>query len=418
MTRRRILAVSLFITLSGFNPLSAQEEERKIFSHGLSLDRDYVYTNGSRFFIKGMSYSPYYPGENPGEYPKKADIKKDLRMMREAHVNTVMLYWIRPEVLYRTCRELGLRVIQGLSLDETDDFQNIRFKKRMMVRIRYLVDFIHSNGFSDVILCYFIGGELDPFSIKASNYKNKKMKPYSSLYFKTGRKLNSAESFLQEMADYLREYEKTTYGRTNIISHINWPYGEHLLNTDFLDMALFDVYSYWPPRVENFPAGGSRTGTAYQGYLEDLKSRYRNTPVLISEFGYSTAPEDDLAAVSEKEQAALLTDRWTDILTAQVPFAGGCVFEWNDEWWKQGKGAEPVSRQEDPRSHEKDDYEEWFGVAGIDGPSFADYRVRMKPAYDSVKGMYSPSFDPEAHALKMQESAVSNTEKTKQRKNK
>ncbi|MDD5067939.1 MAG: hypothetical protein PHF84_12915, partial [bacterium] len=348
---------------------SAETPMRKTFSHGLSVDKDHIYLNNSRFLVKGISYSPYYPGERNHDNMKKADFRKDLTGIAQAHANTIILYWIRPEKVYLSCRELNLKIIQGITLDETEDFQNPRFKKRIMVRIKYLVDFIHKNGFSDLILAYFIGGEIDPLNIKASNFKYKTMQNYKGKHYSGKRKLNSAENFLLEMADYLRDYEESTYGKSHIVSHINWPYGEDVLNIDFMDIALFDVYSYWPPRVANFPTPGSVTGTVYQGYIENLKARYTNTPVVISEFGYSTAPEDDLASVSEETQACELVNRWVDILTARHVLAGASVFEWNDEWWKQGKGAEMVSREQDPMSHDKDDYEEWFGIISIDGSS-------------------------------------------------
>ncbi len=241
-------------------------------------------------------------------------------------------------------------------------------------------------------MAYFIGGEFDPYSIKASNLKNKKIEKYESKHFSSKRKLNSVEDFLLEMADYLRDYEMKTYKTSHIVSHIHWPFAEQDMLIEFMDIAMFDVYCFWPSWIETFKKG-SYTKTSYQGYIEYLKKKYNNIPLFISEFGYSTAPEEDEISVDEETQAVELLNRWVDIMTSEYPLAGGSVFEWNDEWWKQAKSAEFTGIKKDPFHHDKDDSEEWFGIISIDGPSSDDYKVRSKIAYSYVKNMFNPKFN-------------------------
>ena len=65
-------------------------------------------------------------------------------------------------------------------------------------------------------------------------------------------------------------------------------------------------------------------------------------PVVISEFGVSTgrgmAQIDrntgrNQGHLSEQEQGQALVDCWRDITAANC--AGGCVFTWQDEWFKR-----------------------------------------------------------------------------------
>ncbi|MBN1897226.1 MAG: hypothetical protein JW827_00475 [Spirochaetes bacterium] len=372
--------------------LFAQTNSFRQFNHGIKIDKDYIYLNEVKFLIKGISYNPYYPGERNGLDFKKANFQLDIQLIKKANINTVMLYWIRPLKIYELCRQYDIKIMQGIVVPETEDYQNERFKKQVKKSIKYLVDYIHRHNFSDLIMAYFIGGEFDPLSIKTSNRKNKTKENYPSENFQVDRKLNSVENFLLEMADYLKTYEMTNYQVSHIVSHIHWPYAEKDMKIDFLDMAMFDIYSFWPPEVSHYH-GGSFTQTSYQGYIEYIKSKYKNIPVFISEFGYSTAPQDDTISVDEKTQAYGLVERWIDILTSSRPLAGGSVFEYNDEWWKQAKAAEFVGFDKDPQFHDKDDAEEWFGIISIDGPSYRTYDVRPKMAYEYVKNMYSPEFN-------------------------
>jgi hypothetical protein len=79
---------------------------------------------------------------------------------------------------------------------------------------------------------------------------------------------------------------------------------------------------------------------------------------------------------------------------------GGCVFEWNDEWWKQSGAAALVPHSTDLNYHERDDGEEWFGLISIDGESRVRFTVRPKPAFYAVGRMFAPAFAEERRSLK------------------
>ncbi|MCK9555365.1 hypothetical protein M0R36_06085 [bacterium] len=374
------------------------------FSVTFTKDSNFIYVDGEKTIIKGITYSPFYPGETHSDVPKKADIGKDMKLIKELGANTILLYWLRDERIYKEAKKQGLYIIQGVTVENNPrDFQDENFKKQIKKRIRYLTDTIHNyNGsdYSDIILAYWVGGEFDEGAVNTTNRIHADSMPYKGTYVSAPDDANATESFLAETADYLKSHVRENYNRDAMVSHINWPVTDNLIETPFLDIALFDVYSYWPEKVYSHPKGKT-TRTAYQGYIEGLKKNYGKMPLIISEFGYATAPENPTeSGNSESMQAVYLLNRWTDIITAEPPLAGGLVFEWSDEWYKQSKAAKPVPAAKDKLYHEKDDYEEWFGIISIDGNSFKDYDVRPKPAYYSVKWMYSDDFDPVQYMFK------------------
>jgi len=352
--------------------------------------------DGNPFFVKGISYSPFYPGESNRDEIKKANVAEDMKKMRELAVNTVLIYWLRSERIYKEARASGIMILQGIWIEQNPpDFQDSHFKEGVRRQIKHAIDYLHNlNGtdYTDTILGFWIGGEFDTASINGTDSRHPEIHEYKGQYYHTPKNAGATECFLAEMCDYGRKYARETYGHNFLFSHINWPPSDQWLRLQFLDYLLFDVYSYWPPNVASYKKG-SYAPTSYQGYLEGLKKNYPNKPLIISEFGYSTAPDNPTdTGNNERDQAAGLIARWHDIVTTESPLAGGCVFEWNDEWWKQSGAASLVSREAHMNYHARDDAEEWFGIISVDGESKVKYTVRPKQAFYAVQRMFNPNF--------------------------
>ena len=117
------------------------------------------------------------------------------------------------------------------------------------------------------------------------------------------------------------------------------------------------------------------TGTAntYLAYLRALR-RHHTMPVVISEFGVSTgrgmAQIDrntgrNQGHMSEQEQGQALVDCWRDITAANC--AGGCVFTWQDEWFKRTWNTmHAVNLQRTPYWSDYQTNEQYFGLLSFD----------------------------------------------------
>ncbi len=111
----------------------------------------------------------------------------------------------------------------------------------------------------------------------------------------------------------------------------------------------------------------------YLAYLRALR-RHHTMPLVISEFGISTgrgmAQRDQNTGrnqghMSEQEQGKALSDCWEDIMQAGA--AGGCVFAWQDEWFKRTWNTmHAVDLQRTPYWSDYQTNEQYFGLLSFD----------------------------------------------------
>ena len=112
---------------------------------------------------------------------------------------------------------------------------------------------------------------------------------------------------------------------------------------------------------------------SYAAYLKMLTA-YHDMPVVISEFGVSTgrgmAQRDRYTGrnqgnMSEEEQGEALLSCWEDIMDAGC--AGGCVFTWQDEWFKRTWNTmHAVDLTKTPYWSDYQTNEQYFGLLSFD----------------------------------------------------
>lgn len=133
---------------------------------------------------------------------------------------------------------------------------------------------------------------------------------------------------LDQSSQYSQQEEEASLGKIkyqvtkNHIAAMNAPFiGNYLTKKDYYDQN-----------------GDYNT---YRAYLTAI-SRYHTMPVVISEFGVTTGrgvakidknTNRNQGHMTEQEQGAALVQCYEDIIGAGC--AGGCVFSWQDEWFKR-----------------------------------------------------------------------------------
>lgn len=366
--------------------------------NNFSVNENYILNNNIPYNVKGVVYVPGYPGYLPWEIENsislptelKNSISKDLIDIKNMGANTVRL-WGAPKYCYEVIKDLGeLNFIQTIWIDgEQSDFQNESFKDNTKRYIREVVDRIYSvfNDNSPPIIAFLIGNELSELSILSTNAAHPNISSFSGNYISTSSNITATEAFIAEMADYTRTYEFNNYGNKTLLSYANEIRTFDIIDIPFLDFISHNAYSYAVPYYRPNTSPGSNSGTIFQGWLEEIKSKHTNKPLLITETGLSVSPNANhngppnygYGGNTESEQALGIKQNLNDINTSSLPIAGACIHEYLDAWWKFGL--------QDSYSQDPDDIEEWFGLAKLkDSNNW--YTTEFRSSYYEIKNSW------------------------------
>lgn len=290
-------------------------------------------------------------------------------------------------------------------LPEKSDFRDQLYYSEIKNEIKNAVDVIHGNAtiphryghafgaytadISEYVMGFIFGREWEPPDVVAFNSRSGNTS-YNGNFLQIDN-AGPMEVWLTEMLDYLIEYESSTYHQQRPSAIMNWPpldplfhpteatfkeqvvfrkqSGEIFGEIDYTKafdedavsidekkitpketykngiFASYHVYPYYPDFLRYDEAYGKglfpEGSVYYYNYLLSLKKRYKNMPLLISEFGLSTSrgiaryhPENlNHGGLSENQQADGLKKLIKSIKKAGC--AGGIVFAWIDEWAKK-----------------------------------------------------------------------------------
>jgi hypothetical protein len=297
-------------------------------SPDVRTDQRQFLVDGRPYFVRGIHYGPWRPGTGPNKkypYPNLHHIEDDFEIIRRAHANTVLIYDPPPEVL-DLAQRYNLEVIYVFALD----WSAIGGPEQPAItnRVRQRVTSLRSKS---ALLAWVLGNEI-PGQILQS------------------RGDTAIVSGLHELYTAVKAADPS-----HPVSHANWP-PTRGLDLSFMDFVCFNVYPLWPPEV------------AAMGFGRFIETMLRpiagNKPLLISEFGANTIE------AGEDGQARLVRESWRELVRAGA--AGGVVFEFADEWWKNYDN--PVRPGDwwtrvpapDDELHQDQDPEETYGLVRAD----------------------------------------------------
>ena len=374
------------------------ENPNEVVSISFSVDNNYILKNNLPFQIKGVVYVPGYPGYLPWEIEKSTSLPAELRNSISTDISNIkamdantIRFWGAPKYCYEALKDVGdLNFIQTIWIKgDEPDFQNTAFKETTKTYIREVVDRIYSvfTDNSPPLVAYLIGNELSETSILSTDEAHPQISSYSGNYIITDSNITATEAFLAEMADYTRTYEFETYGNITLLSYANEIRTADIIETPFLDFISHNAYSYAVPYYRPNTSLGSNSGTIFQGWVEEVKSKHPNKPLLITETGLSVSPNANHVGApnygyggnTELEQTTGLLQNINDINTTALPISGVCIHEYLDAWWKFGL--------EDSYSQDPDDIEEWFGIVKLIN-SNDWYFTEFRDSYNALKNIW------------------------------
>lgn len=271
----------------------------------------------------------------------------------------------------------------------------------------------YSHDVSRWVIGYILGVDWEDVTVAYTDHKYEGLDGYTGYegrYLRTTAEATPFECMLARVGDTVTEYESERFGTQRLLAFSNWPptdpfdYGdeiqrffekcakvdvEHIKTTgDFLagQFASYHVYPYYPDYLQyeedwTLFGIGQKAGyytengelNTYRAYL-DMLTKHHQMPVVISEFGVSTArgmaqidanTNRNQGHMSENEQGEALILCYEDIQAAGC--AGCCVFTWQDEWFKRTWNTMyAVDLKRTPYWSDYQTNEQYFGLLSFD----------------------------------------------------
>lgn len=358
-----------------------------------------IYRNGKweKTFLKGVNMGAAKPGYFPGEFGiTKSDYKRWFKQIKKMNANVVRVYTLHNPVFYEALYEFnkhtkeplylmhGVWVNEEIMTEEGNAF-NSNVIKPFKNDVKKVIDALHGNAeispkvgeasgkytkdVSPYVIGYILGTEWDPNFTNETNEKNNGMKDFEGKWLYT-EKANPIEIFLANIGDYAIDYESSEYKTQKPIAFTNWLTTDIIEHKDDIDednrivnidenkiktkdefkcglFVSYHIYPYYPDFLNyderyNTYVDDEGCKNSYKAYLKDLKSYYKDKPVVVSEFGVSESrgiTHEDLSRgfnqgmINEYQQGEMNSKMVEDIYSEN--YAGAIVFSWQDEWFKR-----------------------------------------------------------------------------------
>lgn len=346
------------------------------------------------FIIKGVELNSCYPGYNFSDYSiDKKTYLKWIEQIGEMGANTIKLLNRMDSDFYDALYEYNSKtknpiyILQGINITDYDSNNSksiYNFKEKLINECKITVDVIHGNRYlvtsevyasglynSDVskwTLCYIISsiGKDETLAYTNNNDIRHLDEYYSGRYFYTNSNYNETEYILADIFDKLVSYEVDKYGEQRLVSFVvnmmqdTFNYKENI-NSQVVKMSDINfnrikskdtlktgmIVSYdFTTQLDNFfellteeeyekyayIIKDVDTNSYYDGFV-DFINRFYETPLLISNYGFSTSrnvDKVDAEPITESEQGEKIVEAYKKFVN--VGACGVVISTWQDNW--------------------------------------------------------------------------------------
>ena len=365
-------------------------------------------------FWNGVNLGDTLPGHAPGELaPTREDYMRWFPQMKAMNVDVLRVYTILGPEFYEALddfnsgREDPLWLIHGVWSPEEEltgedllgrDAYTPHITETFETEVTDAVHVVHGDAdlperrghasgryradVSEYMLGWIVGTEWFAPAVNKTDKMNQGMEPFSGEYFTATRDATPFESWCASMLEVLAE-EEMGYGWQHPVAISNWPTTDPLKHPDEANkqedlvpvdpmhvgpterwkagyFASYHIYPAYPDfmrheqkyREYRTPEG---VKDPYAGYLHELRAHHEGIPILVSEYGTSSARGmahrgalgRNQGMHTEQEQGEVNVDLLKNI--HREGYDGGILFSWQDEWfkfaWNTGPLEDPATRR-------------------------------------------------------------------------
>jgi len=353
--------------------------EKPMSTGSVQISGNALLVEGRSFTIKGVCYQPVPIGEVPWGY----DIyngshiyDRDMPILRDMGANTIRTYnKVTSTVFLDACYNGGvdpIYVVMGFYIEGSSDLGDPAVRSAIKIDFQNYVSTYKNHP---AVLMWSPGNETE-YAYTGCGYE----------YY----------TLLNELAEIAYQEEGSAYHPvTAALAYISDIGDTDLLTADE-DMDYLDV---WGANVY--------TGLSFGPLFDDYAGKSSKV-FWVSEFGvdawhtndkYGDPADGYLDETSQEQYDAAL---WDEIESRNDVCSGGTVFEYSDEWWKDGSA--------DPALHEyygfaygninhPDQYsnEEWYGIAAVLDNGMGPDVISLRNAYYALQSRWVEIDDPAIH---------------------
>ena len=430
-----------------------------------------------KIFIKGVNLGDGLPGAYPGDLAVDSlTYLRWFKKMSETGFNAVRIYTLHFPRFYSVLDAYNkqhpdsvIYLLQGIWLDEDTTYalhnNFYKYAAGYDSDVKELVDCVHgkkniaprlgraygnfNTDASRWIIGYIAGREVSPSEVIATDTNNATHNTYNGTSNAIALPIGGTPftCWIAERLDNLIRYERTTYHHERPVSFTSWPtldplihstehpnYGssEDVVQVDLNKIVLknapagfflsYHAYPYFPDFISADPGYQSVPDSIgycpYLGYLSTLKSVYKY-PLIVAEFGVPSSwgnAHFEFTGMSqggedEIEQGNMNVRMLKDIY--QAGCAGGCMFAWINENFKNSWITEPSSCGIDRRIlwHNLASPEENFGLLKfVEDPPTYNHWAAVTPITTSRITKVQADYDNEYFYTKVYYNGLSNTD--------
>ena len=198
-----------------FEPQEIDASHESEFSQRIKVRGKFLFCGEEKFWVKGVTYGTFKPGEDGEQYPDQRLVKADFQAISAVGINTIRVYTPPPAWFLDLAQENGLRVMIGLAWEQHVTFlDNKALRKSIEKQVR---EGVSACAGHPAVLCFSIGNEI----------------PAPIVRWHGRRKI---EKFLKRLYKAAKQEDPDA-----LVTYVNYPTTEYL-QLPFLDLSCFNVY--------------------------------------------------------------------------------------------------------------------------------------------------------------------------------
>ena len=407
------------------------------------------------FYVKGVNLGAILPGREMSEFPDSTTYAQWMRQMSAMGVNAVRLYSVHPPHFYAAllahnerAPQHAVHLVQGIGQERPreGDFLSPHYEDALLEQAQFAVDAVHGRAnrsaaagraaafytanVSEWTLAYLIGSDWGISSVRSFIERYPEERGWEG-DFVTVRSGNAMDAWLGKVVEYVVSYETKTYAAQRPVAYAIGPALDPLSHptaaigrddpaddSDGVSLdarrvratkafpagtfAAFNAYPFDPDFMMTDPgyrtAASSHGRSNYFGYLKDLKAHFGSMPVLIAEYGVPASlgitrlQNQGWHQGGLREAEVAEANRRMTLEIAEAGMAGGMLFAWIDEWFRQDRFVKdfelPAARSH--RWYNRLDPGEHFGILAaepVPAVSGAALQERLE-AWQTIPPLY------------------------------